>query len=351
MKVLDLFSGIGGFSIGLERAGMETVAFCEQNLYCQAELKKSWPGVQVFDDIKGPNIYNVGLVDVICGGFPCQDISLAGKKEGIHGKRSGLWSEFKRIICEFKPPYCIIENVAALRGNGLVTVLQDLWEVGYDAEGAVISASEVGAPHLRERIFIVAYPYSDPGRKVGGEVLCPKDSEEALHDHLVECVSSGPRLGVQKIIQDYWGEIIANCAIPRPEKVREGEVIPLGPERRAGNNNNLGNPGGEDIETLGDSQGERLEEMWGASNSGEEKGQPLTMGRPTATLSDNYWEAHEPPILGVDDGPPGGWDGHPQQRRLQASYNLYYQERVKALGNSLIPQIAELIGKRIMKYE
>ncbi len=352
MKVLDLFSGIGGFSIGLERAGMETVEFCEQNLFCQVELKKRWPNVLIHDDVRYVSSYSGGRgIDVICGGFPCQNISVAGKKEGIRGKESGLWSEFKRIIGEFRPKHCIIENVAALRGNGLITVLQDLREVGYDAEWAVIAASEVGAPHPRERIFIVAYPNCNPGWKVGSDVLCPKDSEEALHDHLIECVSGGPRLGVQKIIQDYWGEIIANCSFTGIEKMREGEIIPLNPERRSGNNDNLGNPGGENIEALGHSEGERLEEKRGAAGGREEKGQPVAVGRPTATLSENYWEAHEPPIPGVDDGFPGGLDGHPHARRLQAAYNLYYQERVKALGNSLVVPIAELIGKRIMDYE
>ena len=116
MNVLDLFSGIGGFSLGLERAGMKTVAFCEVDKKCQAVLKKHWPGVPIFDDVsnlKGEDIE--GTVDVICGGFPCQDISLAGKGAGLEGSRSGLWSEFKRLIEEIKPKYAIIENVSALR--------------------------------------------------------------------------------------------------------------------------------------------------------------------------------------------------------------------------------------------
>ena len=171
MNVLDIFSGIGGFSLGLERAGMKTVAFCENDKFCRKVLKKHWPKVPIFDDVKNIRVkpgYLIadedgceGLydnrIDVICGGFPCQDISVAGKKEGIHGKRSGLWKEFKRLIKEVKPRYAIIENVANLRANGLETVLGDLAELGYDGEWHIIPARAVGAPHLRERIWIIAW--------------------------------------------------------------------------------------------------------------------------------------------------------------------------------------------------
>jgi DNA (cytosine-5)-methyltransferase 1 len=162
MKVLDLFSGIGGFSLGLERAGMTTVAFCEVDKKCQKVLAKHWPEVPVFDDVR---ILNKGLldekgisVDVICGGFPCQDISLAGKGAGIEGERSGLWSEFARLIGELRPKYVIVENVTALLSRGLDRVLGDLASFGYDAEWHCIPASAVGLPHLRDRIWIIAYP-------------------------------------------------------------------------------------------------------------------------------------------------------------------------------------------------
>ena len=162
MKVLDLFSGIGGFSLGLERAGMTTVAFCEIEEYPRKVLAKHWPDVLIYKDIRElDGIQYKGTVDLICGGFPCQDISLAGKGEGIRdGTRSGLWAEYKRLIDEVKPSYAIIENVANLRSKGLVTVLQDLWESGYDAEWYIIPAGGLGFPHLRERIWIVAYPHS-----------------------------------------------------------------------------------------------------------------------------------------------------------------------------------------------
>lgn len=159
MNVLDLFSGIGGFSLGLERAGMKTIAFCEIDKKAQLVLKKHWPEVPIFEDVsKLKKEYINEQVDVICGGFPCQDISLAGRGEGLEGKRSGLWFEFHRLIKEIRPRYAIIENVSALRNRGLDEVLRGLSEIGYDAEWHCIPASAVGAPHQRDRIWIVAYP-------------------------------------------------------------------------------------------------------------------------------------------------------------------------------------------------
>jgi DNA (cytosine-5)-methyltransferase 1 len=160
MNVLDLFSGIGGFSLGLERAGMRTVAFCEIEPYCQAVLAKHWPGVPIYDDVRaltGDRLRADGIsVDVICGGFPCQDLSVAGKGAGLAGERSGLWKEYARIIGEVRPSYVIVENVAVLLGRGLDVVLGDLAALGFDAEWHCIPASAVGAPHERDRIWIVA---------------------------------------------------------------------------------------------------------------------------------------------------------------------------------------------------
>jgi DNA (cytosine-5)-methyltransferase 1 len=161
LSVLDIFSGIGGFSLGLEKAGMKTIAFCEINPFCRKILNKHWPSIPIFNDITilhKENLKTLLKIDVIAGGFPCQDISIAGKQGGITAKRSGLWKEFARLINEIRPKYAIIENVANLRSAGLISVLQDLWEIGYDAEWHCIPASAFGAPHRRDRIWIIAHP-------------------------------------------------------------------------------------------------------------------------------------------------------------------------------------------------
>jgi len=158
LKVLDLFSGIGGFSLGLERTGgFETVAFCEIDPFCRRVLAKHWPNVRQFKDVTKLRGEDVGPVDVITGGFPCQDISPAGLKQGLDGERSGLWREFARLIGELRPIFAIVENSAALLDRGLGEVLGDLASLGYDAEWHCIPACAVGAPHIRDRTWVVAH--------------------------------------------------------------------------------------------------------------------------------------------------------------------------------------------------
>lgn len=160
LRVLDLFSGIGGFSLGLERAGMMTVAFCEIDEQARQVLAKHWPDIPCFADIMTLSKGDIGVpIDVICGGFPCQDISLSGAGAGLDGARSGLWWEYHRLIRTLKPKYAVIENVSALRSRGLDRVLWSLAAIGYDAEWHCIPASAVGASHDRDRIWIIAYPH------------------------------------------------------------------------------------------------------------------------------------------------------------------------------------------------
>jgi len=161
----SLFSGIGGFELGLERAipNSQTIWQVEQNKYCQSILKKHWPEAIMYNDIREVNYENVHPVDIICGGFPCQDISAAGKGAGIeHGTRSSLWGEMYRLIDELRPRVAVMENVPALlwKGRGMHVVMSNLAQIGYDAEWTVVSARQFGAPHLRKRVFIVAYPNS-----------------------------------------------------------------------------------------------------------------------------------------------------------------------------------------------
>jgi len=169
LKLIDTFSGIGGFSLAAEQivGGFETVGFVECEPYCQKILKKHWPTVPIYDDIRTykPEPYSA---DVICGGFPCQDISVAGRGEGITEKtRSGLFHELLRVICLVRPRFVVLENVSAILTNGLDTVLGELFEAGYDAEWACFPASMVGACHQRDRWWLIAYPTSFRSRTQG----------------------------------------------------------------------------------------------------------------------------------------------------------------------------------------
>jgi DNA (cytosine-5)-methyltransferase 1 len=167
LNVLDLFSGIGGFSLGLERAGMRTVAFCEIDPFCRKILAKHWPTVPCYEDVRTITAERLAAnaatgdvqIDVICGGFPCQDITRVGPKIGIRGTRSGLWVEYARIIREIRPRFVIVENSTGLLNRGMGDVLGDLAECGFDAEWSVLSACALGASHSRERLFLVAYPH------------------------------------------------------------------------------------------------------------------------------------------------------------------------------------------------
>ena len=159
LRLLDLFSGIGGFSFAAEHlvGGYQTVAFVEREPFCQYVLHNHWPDVPIYDDITTFNP-EPGSADVICGGFPCQDISTAGKQAGIQqGTRSGLFYELMRVVCLVRPQFVVMENVAAILANGLDTVLGELAKAGFDAEWACIPASAVGACHQRDRWWLVAY--------------------------------------------------------------------------------------------------------------------------------------------------------------------------------------------------
>ena len=162
MKLLDTFAGIGGFSYAAEKlvGGFETTQFIEINPFCQKVLNKHWSHVPIHDDITTFTA-KPGQFDIITGGFPCQDISVAGLQKGITKEtRSGLFYELIRVIRMVRPQYVVLENVAAILNRGLDIVLRELSEAGYDAEWAVISASSLGACHQRSRFWLVAYPSS-----------------------------------------------------------------------------------------------------------------------------------------------------------------------------------------------
>lgn len=157
----SLFAGIGGFDLGFERAGMVCKWQVEIDDYANRVLAKHWPHVHRERDIRETGPHNLERVDVICGGFPCQDISYAGEGAGLDGARSGLFFEAVRVVRELQPRIVVLENVAALLTRGLDRVLGTLAEIGFDAEWHSLSASSLGLPHLRARLFIIAYPSSE----------------------------------------------------------------------------------------------------------------------------------------------------------------------------------------------
>jgi DNA (cytosine-5)-methyltransferase 1 len=161
VQVLDLFSGIGGSSLGFERAGMKTAAFCDNDPYCQTILAKHWPRVPIYDDIKQLNhrrLHHDGInhIDIICGGYPCQPFSIAGRRRGEKDPRH-LWPEMHRLIREIRPRWVVCENVDGHVERGLDTVLADLENAGYACWTFVVPACAVGAPHRRDRVWVVAH--------------------------------------------------------------------------------------------------------------------------------------------------------------------------------------------------
>ena len=188
LKMIDTFSGIGGFSLAAGwTGGIETVQFVEREPFCQRILTKHWPTVPIHDDIctfTPP----AGSADIITGGFPCQDISQAGKGAGLAGKRSGLFYELLRVIRLVGPRYVVMENVAAITSRGMDTVLGALAQAGYDAEWACIPAAAVGACHQRDRWWCVAYAQGmlshggtskQQGKPGGQQVPKPRDGDWA----------------------------------------------------------------------------------------------------------------------------------------------------------------------------
>lgn len=179
-RILDLFSGIGGFSLAAHWAGFQTVAFCEVDPFCQKVLAKNFPGVPIYDDVRTLTRERmegdgIGAIDIICGGYPCQPFSLAGKRGGAEDDRH-LWPEMFRLVQEWRPTWVIGENVAGHISLGLDQVLFDLESIGYSSRPLVIPACAVDAPHRRDRVWIVAHSfgYRLQGREKESRVETPK---------------------------------------------------------------------------------------------------------------------------------------------------------------------------------
>ena len=259
---------------------MRTAWFCEQDEFCRAVLAHHWPGVPCHPDITELRAVDVEPVDVLCGGFPCQDLSYAGAGAGLAGARSGLWTEYARLVGELRPRYVVVENVSALLARGLGTVLGDLAALGYDAEWDCIPASAVGAPHRRDRVWLVAY--ADGGRQRAQlEDVRPRQPNTARR-----------------------GDEVADTALAR----LEGPGLPRRPA--------LNGAAVADAD-----QGRRARRPGELRPSG--RGEPPHGG----------WWAVEPDVGRVAHGVPARVD------------------RLAALGNALVPQIAEWIGRRIIDWE
>ena len=270
ISIGSLFSGIGGLELGLERAlGARTLWQIEQDPFCQRVLARHWPDATRYDDVRTATALPV--VDVMCGGFPCQDISIAGKGAGLAGARSGLWTEFARLIGEGRPRVVVVENVAALAGRGLDIVITTLADLGYVGSWNMVSAASVGAPHLRRRLFIVA--------------------------------ADADRVGVRS--KQWWGEAWS----------RARKSVDAGAQGIAA-----------------DADGAGCEECDPAALAGTEGLCPWG--------PDAGWCGWLPasPVRRVDDGIPEGVD-RPRRRRPAPD-----RHRIKALGNAVVPQVAEVVG-------
>ena len=329
LRVLDLFSGIGGFSLGLKRVGgFRTVCYVEIEPYCQEVLKARmqdgsldmapiWDDVTRFDGRRWR-----GHVDLICGGFPCQDISNAGKRAGIKGERSGLWGDYARIIRQVQPQYVLVENVSALLARGLGDVLGDLAESGYDAEWDCIPAAAVGAPHRRDRVWILAYPMRGRSRRSQCPVEASHhqggDSEAHKQGRTAEHGQTGAS-----------GQDVAHTQ-GKPRQVRE----PAG-ERQ-------GRPTGSG-EVLAHTNVQGLE------------GRGVLQECPDKRPSGKGGVAHPLIFNGgrnirewFDEASGGGWWGSEPNVGRVAHGVPKRVDRLRSLGNAVVPQVVEWIGRRIL---
>lgn len=230
----SLFAGIGGMDLGLECAGMECRWQVEIDPFATRVLAKHWPGVKRYGDIRGIDWSGVEPVDLIAGGFPCQDISSAGRGAGIEGAHSGLWAEYERAIRAVRPRYVLVENVAALLARGLGRVLGDLAGIGYDADWDCIAAATLGAPHARNRVWIIASD-SDalhgPAR-VGifdhdqAALLAARDRHRAsvwvAPPHVPARVGHGPACWVDRRERT---EVVGNAVVPQVAEYLGGLIL------------------------------------------------------------------------------------------------------------------------------
>ena len=309
LKMCSLFSGIGGLELGLEAAvpGLRTCWQVEQDDFCRQVLAKHWPDSKRFEDVRTVELEDIRGADVICGGFPCQDISIAGKGAGLAGDRSGLWWEMHRLISLALPRIVVAENVPALTSRGLSEVLCSLAECGYSSEWDIISAASVGAWHRRDRLFIIARrddADTDSGKR--GERLQGRKAQKREASH-----RGGERLGG------------GNAADTDSRSIWDGA------EREALGRDNVQTGGKAELAHDGakgspaHSTRKRLEEREGHNTR-----------RVLPRFTRGYEGAAQSGICPVVDGVPRGM----ARRR---------REKIKALGNAVVPQVAYQVGLRV----
>jgi DNA (cytosine-5)-methyltransferase 1 len=305
MRVLDLCSGIGGFSLGLQRAGMETVAFCEIDEFCRKILNKHWPDVPVFKDIKALANGSEGLIpecDLICGGVPCQPFSVAGKKEGQQDDRH-LWPFMFEIVKQQKPAFVIVENVAGFVNMALDDVLSDLESEGYASQSYLIPACAVDAKHRRDRVWIIAYSDS--------AAIWHRTERQEVGRHNVQA-------GRETVTaHDGEAQFVAN---PDSEWQQQSQ----------GNQQESRGRSIDSSEDVADSNSKRRRSGNTERQNAKDAGQPSRRkGNDTRRVA--AWEP-EPRVGRVAHGVPNRVD------------------RIKGLGNAVVPQVVEVIGRAIMEF-
>lgn len=240
IRIGSLFTGIGGLDLGLEMAFAEAGILArveyqvEIDPFCRAVLAKHWPNVPRFEDVQTESLPDA---DLLCGGFPCQDLSVAGRGAGLTGKRSQLWWDYARHIARIHPAVAIVENVSHGRGRWLPYVRRDLCRLGYRTRAVQVSARDVGAPHLRERVFVIAYAHGEPlrlqqqrlaarpsrGVRDGKKTLAPHDG---LPGHVAGASNWAPRPcirgmddGFPRGMDNDRNRTLGNAAVPQAAQV------------------------------------------------------------------------------------------------------------------------------------
>tara|TARA_R110000824_G_scaffold32872_6_gene105994 strand:- start:298 stop:1437 length:1140 start_codon:yes stop_codon:yes gene_type:complete len=364
-RLLDLFSGIGGFSLGLERVkwpdgspAFQTEAFCEKEEFPSRVLAKHWPDVPIYEDIKeltNERLKADGIIpNAISAGWPCQDFSVAGKQAGFDGSRSSLWHEIIRLVTEINRDstveWIILENVAALPNNSrwMGTVLSSLSQIGYDAEWHCIPAStSVHAPHRRDRIFIIAYPNSRQYQGTNKEIQSGRHTFDDGLQNLADTDSSisdgrpdiTGRETKERTATGWRGEDVADTeSITIGAGLREGEPGEIGRRRSGDGDSEVAYPDKQGLEgRISEELPERTGKRPARQNGGEgyvrrefESGVGLLAHGISAGLARCEGWLEEPGIGRVATGIP--------DRR----------DKLMALGNSLVPAIPELIGNAIV---